>query len=154
MTLGSNGLFSGSIPGQAAGTVVQFYVRGQDSLGATSTYPAAGANSRALYEVNDGKGPSTAIDSIRIVMLTADNDSLFVATNLMNNEGVGATVIYNNKEVFYDVGVRLKGSSYSRRDPVWQGSYALQFHPDQLFRGVHEKDCTRFVWSRCRFFEY
>ena len=107
--------------------MVQFYVRGQDALGAISTYPAAGANSRALYQVNDGQGPTTAIDSIRIIMLPADSNNLYVNTNLMSNQDVGATVIYNNKEVFYDVGVRLKGSSCSRGDtPTWGGSYSIQ----------------------------
>jgi hypothetical protein len=88
--------------------------------------------------VNDGQGPTTAIDAIRIVMLAADNNSLFVNTDLMSNQDRGATVIYNNKEVFYDAGVRLKGSSWTRGLTVWGGSYAIQFHPDHLFRGVHE----------------
>jgi hypothetical protein len=139
MPLGSDGLYTGTISGQAAGTVVQFYVQGFDSQGASSTYPAAGENSRAMYKVNDGAGPTTAIDSIRIIMLSADTNNMFVSTNLMNNEDVGATVIYNNSEVFYDVGLRLKGSSFSRRDSAWLGSYAVQFRPEQLFRGVHEK---------------
>jgi hypothetical protein len=139
MALGAGGLYSGTIAGQAAGTVVQFYVQAVDGQGASATFPAAGQNSRAMYEVNDGAGPTTAIDSIRIVMLGADSNNLFVSTNLMNNEEVGATVIYNGTEIFYDVGVRLKGSSFSRRDPAWLGSYAIQFRPEQLFRGVHEK---------------
>jgi Lamin Tail Domain/CotH kinase protein len=139
MPAGAENLYSGAIPGQSAGKVVQFYVRGQDALGAVSTYPAAGPNSRALYQVNDGQGPSTAIDAIRIIMTTADNASLFVNTDLMSNEVRGATVIYNNQEVFYDVGVRLKGSSWTRGLTIWGGSYTIEFHPDHLFRGVHDE---------------
>jgi hypothetical protein len=30
----------------------------------------------------------------------------------MSNDRLGATVIYNESEVFYDVGVRLKGSAF------------------------------------------
>ncbi len=126
------------ISAQSAGKVVQFFVNAQDALGASANYPAAGANSRALYQVNDGQGPATAIDAIRIVMLAADNSSLFVNTDLMSNQDRGATIIYNNQEAFYDAGVRLKGSSWTRGLTVWGGSYTISFHPDHLFRGVHD----------------
>jgi hypothetical protein len=54
MTSQGSGKYTGTIPGQPAGTLVQFYVEGQDTLGAVSTFPAAGANSRAMFKVNDG----------------------------------------------------------------------------------------------------
>jgi len=139
MTLQPSGLYAATIPGQAAGASVQFYVQGQDTLGATSTFPAAGANSRAMYEVNDGVGPATAVESIRIVAKAAEAAGLLVNTNLMSNQNIGATIIYNNRDVFYDVGIRLKGSSASRGDPAWSGSYAIEFNPDQLFRGVYDE---------------
>ncbi|MEX0643385.1 MAG: lamin tail domain-containing protein, partial [Pirellulales bacterium] len=141
MTVGMNGLYTGTIPGQAAGVSVQFYVQGEDIPGAISMFPAAGPNSRAMYEVNDGIGPTTAIDSIRIVARASETgvDGLLAATNLMSNQNIGATIIYNNSEVFYDVGIRLKGSSFSRGDPGWGGSYTIEFNPDHLFRGVYEE---------------
>ena len=40
--------YSGAIPGQPAGTLVQFYVQAQDGLGASATFPSRGTNSRAL----------------------------------------------------------------------------------------------------------
>lgn len=139
MTLQASGLYAGTIPGQAAGASVQFYVQGQDTLGATSTFPAAGANSRAMYEVNDGVGPTTAVDLIRIIAKPTEAANMLVNTNIMSNQNIGATIIYNNRDVFYDVGLRLKGSSASRGDPTWSGSYSIEFHPDQLFRGVYDE---------------
>ena len=58
----------------------------------------------------------------------------------MSNAHRGATVIHNNREVFYDVGVRVKGSLFGRtgHDGVNRGSYRIRFHSDQKFRGVHE----------------
>lgn len=139
MSLDPNGLYSGSIPGQAAGVSVQFYVQGTDGLGASSTFPAEGANSRAMFEVNDGLGPTTAIESIRIVANAEEANDLLDPTNIMSNQNIRATIIYNNSEVFYDVGLRLKGSSASRGNATWGGSYAIEFNPDQLFRGVYDE---------------
>src|SRR5690606_12517593 len=39
--------------------------------------------------------------------------------------------------VFYDVGVRLKGSQRGRPDPSRRG-FNIEFHSDQRFRGVYD----------------
>jgi Lamin Tail Domain/CotH kinase protein len=135
MILGADGRYTGNIPGKAAGTVVQFYVQGQDNLGAVSTYPGKGANSRALYQVDDGFGTSNPIDTIRLIMLSSESNAFLDSTQAMSNEFVGATVVYNNREVFYDVGVRPKGQARARLDTLYWGSYQIHFQPDQLFRG-------------------
>ena len=77
MALGSGGVYSGVIPGQSANIVTQFYVEGSDSLGETSTYPAAGRDSRALFEVQDGQGTSRPIDTFRLIMLSSEATNLF-----------------------------------------------------------------------------
>jgi hypothetical protein len=58
-------------------------------------------------------------------------------TNLMSNERLGCTVIYNEKEVYYNVGVRLKSSQRGRPAAARVG-FNLGFHAGQLFRGVHK----------------
>jgi hypothetical protein len=136
MTLGANGLYSGNIPGQQAGIAVQFYVEGRDSLGATSTYPAAGRDSRAMIEWQDGRAQVGVRHNFRMIMTQADINKLFTATNMMSNERLGATVVYDESEVFYDVGIRLRGSMFSRQNPASSG-YNIKFNPEQLFRGVH-----------------
>ena len=52
----------------------------------------------------------------------------------MSNGRIPATVIYNENEIFYDVGVRLKGSEHSRVSTLRLG-FNVEFHPEQLFRG-------------------
>ncbi len=42
MAAGADGVFSAAMPGQSAGTVVQFYVEGRDTRGAVSQFPAEG----------------------------------------------------------------------------------------------------------------
>lgn len=136
MTLGSGGVHAGTIPGQSARAIVQFYVEGQDLLGTTSTYPADGRDSRALFQVNEGARTSFAIDTIRLIMTPADNSNMLVNTNTFNNNLIGSTIIYNNSEVFYDVGARLKGSVSSR--PFVPGSFRVRLHPDHRLRDVHD----------------
>lgn len=128
--------FTATVPGQAAASVVQFYVEGTDSAGAVATFPARGAASRALYVVQDGQATG-GLPGFRMVMTPADATFLHTPVNTESNEFVGATVIVGDKEVYYDVGARLKGSFVGRN--VARVGFTFRFGPDQLFRGVLDK---------------
>ena len=47
MSLDGEGRYQGQIPGYSTNTIVQFYIEGQDELGAISTCPSMGSNSYA-----------------------------------------------------------------------------------------------------------
>ncbi len=129
------GLFSGSLPGGPASAVYQFYVTGEDAIGAASSFPALGPDSRALFKVDDGLASTEGLHNLRIVMTPADASWLFGTTNLMSNDLLGATVIDDEQEAFHDVGVRLKSSERGRPEVARVG-FALKFPPGQPFRGV------------------
>lgn len=129
--------YQGTIPGQAAGTKIQFYVQGTDTVGGTSFYPAEGTNSRALFVFNDGLAAAAPNFNLRFVMTAADTATMYFNTNRMSNDRLGATVIYNESEVFYDVGVRLKGSAFGRNNDTETG-LSIDFDPDRRFRGAHD----------------
>ena len=57
-------------------------------------------------------------------------------TNVMSNDTLPCTVIYDERIAYYDMGVRLRGSERGRNDPLRVG-YHLEFTPDNLFRGEH-----------------
>jgi len=60
-------------------------------------------------------------------------------TNVMSQARLGATVIYEGSEAYYDAGVRLKGSAAGRiRDGDPYVGYDIRFPADHLFRGVHK----------------
>ncbi|MFT5681298.1 MAG: hypothetical protein ACI8RZ_002204 [Myxococcota bacterium] len=130
------GRWSAERSGEAGGAIVQLYVEATDTLGAAATFPAAGADSRALYTVDDGLAETNGLHNLRILMTTADADWLHEDVNLMSDDLVGATVVYEETEVFYDVGVRLKGSERGRPTEVRLG-YGIRFHDEQPFRGSH-----------------
>src|SRR5260221_8177098 len=67
-------------------------------------------------------------------MTVADTTVLYPNTSLMINAAIGATVICDNKEVYYDVGVSLHSSERGRYDDSRVG-FNLDFNADHLFRG-------------------
>jgi hypothetical protein len=132
----STARFHANVPGQNAGALVQFYVEGADSLGAVSRFPAGGTNSRALFVVQDQQAAPAPRRNLRILMTSADVNLLHADTNHQSNELLGSTVVSDESEVYYDVGVRLKGSLVGRESE--RAGYHLTFAPAQFFRGVHE----------------
>ena len=146
--------YVGVIPPHASHTLVQFYAEAQDGQGAVAFCPAAAQASFAQYRVlqTDGGGGTpprrptqptgpfaprtTGVFNYRIIMRDTERDFLYEPTNRMSNEHLGATLIVNESDVYYDVGVRLKGSEHGRpKDP--RIGFHLQFNPEKRFRGVH-----------------
>ena len=127
--------FTGTISGLPSGTV-QFYAEGRDTSGVISYSPARGPLSRSLYVVQDGRGTGL-LQKVRLVMKPVDAAFMHSPINTLSNEELGATVIVNDKEVYYDVGVRLKGSFVGRN--VVRVGFNLLFHGERRFRGVHDK---------------
>jgi hypothetical protein len=130
------GVWTGTVPGQPGAAIIQLYVEGTDALGARSTFPPTGADSRALYKVEDGLADFTNKHNFRIIMLTSDANFLHEPTNVMSNDRMPCTVVFDERTAYYDVGVRLKGSERGRNQTS-RVSFNIGFHGDQLFRGVH-----------------
>ncbi|MBN2508309.1 MAG: lamin tail domain-containing protein [Verrucomicrobia bacterium] len=136
MTLQPDGLHRATIPGSAAGVPVQFYVQAADGLGATAMFPARGPGGGALYRVDDGQANVSLAHHLRIVTTPANAALLHADTNVMSNDNLPCTVIYDERLAYYDVGLRLKASMNGRPYAARVG-YHLAFQPDQRFRGVH-----------------
>ncbi len=130
------GRWQATLAGRAAGSVVQVYLEAEDTLGARATFPAAGPDARLLMTFDDGRAASNGLHNVRILMTAADAAWMHEDVNLMSDDDVGATVIYDERVVFWDAGVRLKGSQRGRPTTSRLG-YGLSFSPDQPFRGSH-----------------
>lgn len=136
MTTTGGGLYTGSIPGQAAGAVVQFYIRGTDTPGAIEYHPALGINSSAMYKVNDNAAATNGLHNFRLITTNADRDWMHTSINVMSNDRIKCTVIDREGDIYYGAGVRLKSSERGRNQTGRVG-YNLEFPSDNLFRGVH-----------------
>ncbi len=143
MNAGADGVYEATIPGQAANAVTQFYIEASDSAPepATATWPAAGINSRALIRVNDGAAVNNK-QNFRIITTTADGAALTNSVNIMSNRRRGCTIIHNEKEIFYNGRIRLRGSMFSRGDVATAGE-SVTFPADHLFRGTQRTVSVR-----------
>lgn len=142
MSTSGGGIYSGTVPAQSFGALVQFYVQATDSVGAVSTFPSAGAASRAMIPWQDNRAqltlPSGAKPhNIRIVIPTADATELYKPENLMSDRAIPGTVILDESEVYYRAGIRLKSSEHGRIAELRCG-YTLEFPTDNLFMGLHD----------------
>ncbi len=126
-----------TLPGQAAGALVQIYVQATDGLGATATCPPAGAAARALFRVDRGEALMTQLHRLRLLMTPADAAFLHASTNVMSMDLMRATLVYDERESFYDVGVHLQGSERGRDTPSRVG-FTVRLNADHLFRGVQD----------------
>ena len=124
-----------TVPGQAAGSIVQFYAEATDGLGAKATWPADGTNSRALFEVSDGTAVTPRLHTVRIVMTPADTAYLHNVVNVMSNERLGCTLITDEKTVAYDAGMHLQGSERGR-DQSSRVGFTVSLPSDRPYRGV------------------
>ncbi|MES2707313.1 MAG: lamin tail domain-containing protein [Verrucomicrobiota bacterium] len=132
---GTAAAFTGVIPGQASGAV-QFYIEGADGSGAVSYFPAAGVDSRAMYKVQDNLATGT-MPKFRVVMKPADATFLHTAVNTLSNDFLPCTIIAEENDVYYNAGIRLKGSFVGRN--VARAGFTVSFNSDRLFRGIHDK---------------
>lgn len=137
MALNAAGQYEGTIPGQTAGSLVQFYIAAAGANGSTVNFPAAGTASRAMIRWNDGIAPPGPGYGIRVLIPTADADFMHSNTQAMSNDYLPCTIVYRENEVFYDAGVRLKSSQRGRLGDARLG-FAMIFDPTHKFRGVHE----------------
>ncbi len=140
MTL-SNGVWTATIPTQSSGTTVQFYIRSTDALGSSTTFPAAGANSRAMIPWEDGRSqlvmPSGAQPhNLRVVMPAADANDMYLLENVQSNFYRPCTLIYDDNTAYYNASARLKSSEHGRFQANRVG-FNVKFGSDELFLGAH-----------------
>ncbi len=128
--------YSGTIPGQVDGSIVQFYIEATSNSGATSSYPEGGINSRALFRVGDRMNSNGKTQLLRLILLPEEADFMHIPNHVVSNHRYGATVVYNDSEVWYNVGIHLRGSPYGRSS-IRLG-WNIKFPADKLFRGVHK----------------
>ena len=138
--MSDNGSWSIQIPGQNAGRKIHFYLEADDGE-SISFYPKNGSDSRAMIQVDDGRS-SSAIQNFRVIMTNRDSSTMHNSNEILSNHRYGCTIITNEKNIYYDCGVRLRGSMFSRNSSDSTG-INYKFPADKLYRGVHGTVTTR-----------
>jgi len=92
-------------------------------------------DSRALIRV-DNRTPGSKRRSFHLILAPRDGRRLDDFENMMSDDRLGATVVWDSRETSTTGGVHLHGSMFSRNNPD-TAAYNVRFPADRLFRGVH-----------------
>ncbi|MGY8688914.1 MAG: lamin tail domain-containing protein, partial [Verrucomicrobiales bacterium] len=133
MTAQASG-FEAIIPDQSSNDIIQFYVEGVDSAGATSVYPPDGPDSGAFVKV-DSLADQSRRQAIRMITRASDASAIHVPIDILSNLRRDCTLILNEEDIVYNCGVRLRGSMFSRSGGGDSG-VNLKLPADQRFRGM------------------
>jgi hypothetical protein len=140
-----DGIYTAVIPGATTGTMRAFYLMASDGSASTrfptSLQASADVPDRTcMVRVGDGAA-STRVNTYRIWTSNAVIAAFRSRSNL-SNELLDCTFVYNDTDVFYNVGLRLRGSPFLRSgtnwSPVDNHAFRLDFNPDQKYRGLTE----------------
>ncbi|NIP94063.1 MAG: hypothetical protein GWO24_11650, partial [Akkermansiaceae bacterium] len=94
-----------------------------------------------MFRIDDGRASGTR-QNLRVVMTPADSSALHRFEDMMSNDRYGCTIIHNEKEIYYDCGIRMRGSMWTRNAPGETG-LNYKFPADKPFRGMHDTITTR-----------
>ncbi len=111
-----DGIWGGQIPGLPAGKV-EFYLAALDGDGKLGTFPQGAPLRRALYAA--GLTPSSRFPTY--TLLVPDTEwSALAERPRMSNRLADATLVYGNSRIFYNVGLRRRGSPFTRSRSNWR----------------------------------
>jgi regulation of enolase protein 1 (concanavalin A-like superfamily) len=135
-----DGLFSGIIPGQPAGTLVAFHVAAADASPALlqGTFPATAPVQECLVRFGELQ-PGSTFGAYHIWMTQATK-TRWTTREKLSNEPLDVTFVYGNQRVIYNAGAAYAGSpfvssGYSGPTGALCG-YVVRFPDDDLFLGI------------------
>ncbi|MBN1505835.1 MAG: lamin tail domain-containing protein [Sedimentisphaerales bacterium] len=140
-----DGIYTAVIPGASTNTMRAFYIEASDGSATTrfptKLEPSADVPDRTcLIRVGDTTVTSK-LAVYRIWMSDAVINAFRSRANL-SNELLDCTFVYNDSDVYYNCGIRFRGSPFIRsgfgRDPRDRYAYRIEFDPDQRFHTKEE----------------
>ncbi len=141
--IAGDSVFTATIPAAPSGTMRAFYIEAFDGT-AFTRFPSRLAPTAEVPDrtclVRVGETPVNSRFASYRVWLSNDVVSTFRSRPNLSNELLDCTFVYNDTEVFYNVGIRHRGSPFLRsgtgRDPTPADRHGirLDFNPDQRFR--------------------
>lgn len=109
-----DGIYTAMIPGQAEGVLAAFYVRTRDDSAepVMTTFPNDAPKRECLVRFGDSV-PAGAFGTYRLWMTQANIDT-WTNREVMSNDMVEGTVVYNDYRAIYNGGARYRGSPFIR----------------------------------------
>jgi hypothetical protein len=141
--IANDGLYSATLGGQSAGTLVAFRIQATDSKAptpASTVFPPDAPTRECLIRFGDPIYSGSV--GVYRMWMTAANISAWTTRELFSNEALDGTMVYNNFRVIYNAGARYRGSPFIR--PGYNGptgnacGYVWTMPEDDLFLGQDE----------------
>ena len=136
-----DGVFSATIPGQAANQVVAFYLAATDRLGAATRFPAIRPNDNEPVRecvMMFGDGNPGGSFGVYHLWLTQTNVTRWANLGDLSNEGNDGTFVYGNR-VIYNMQGHFSGSPYHQDFDTPVGNlchYDWSFNDDDMLLGT------------------
>jgi hypothetical protein len=136
-----DGVFSATIPGQAANQIAAFYISATDSLGAVTRFPALRNNDNEPVRecvVMFGDGNPGGSFGVYHLWITQTNVTRWANLSDLSNEGNDCTFV-NGTRVIYNIQGHFQGSPYHQEFNTPTGNlchYKWEFNDDDQFLGA------------------
>jgi hypothetical protein len=135
-----DGIFSATIPGQPANTVVAFILTARDSRSAASVFPANPHNNASVPECVVMFGDSNPAGSFGVyhLWITQTNATRWSQLSDLSNESHDCTIV-NGTRIIYNSQARFAGSPYHQNFDTPYGNlchYKWTFPDDDKFLGA------------------
>jgi hypothetical protein len=140
-----DGVFSATIPGQAANQIVAFYISATDSRGAATRFPALRPNDNEPVRecvIMFGDGIPGGSFGAYHLWLTQTNATRWANLAALSNERIDCTFV-NDTRVIYNMQARWAGSPYIQDFNTPNGNlchYDWEFNDDDMFLGTTDFD--------------
>ncbi|MHC1768021.1 MAG: lamin tail domain-containing protein [Verrucomicrobiia bacterium] len=132
-----DGVYSGTISGRSAGTMVAFHIQADDlpsSSATRATFPADAPEHECLVRWGESQ-PVGNLGVYRLWQRQADYEWLRRRESLAN-DNIDATFVYNDSRVVYNMEMRAKGSPWHGGSVG--GDYLFAFPEDDRFLGAQD----------------
>jgi hypothetical protein len=135
-----DGVYGARLPGFEAGTALGFYVEATDTPGNVLTLPREAPDQTNVIRVVNASDLRRRRDRTRILLDAATTDELRTR-QLHSNNLVHGTFVFNESQIYYNVGVRYRGSPWGR---TARDNFRVRFAPDRRFiRGFKDFNITK-----------
>jgi regulation of enolase protein 1 (concanavalin A-like superfamily) len=139
--IANDGIYSATIPGQAANQIAAFYISATDNLGAVTRFPAIRPNDNepvreGVVMFGDGN-PGGSFGAYHL-WVTQTNVNRWINLADLSNEGNDGTFV-NGSRVIYNMQARYAGSPYLQSFDTPTGNlchYKWEFNDDDKFLGA------------------
>lgn len=139
----NDGIYTGIIPAQPAGTLVAFYIQAIDDPNGTSYFPSDAPFRECLVRVGESLRPGS-IASYRL-WVTSSNMTFWAERERNANDGMDCTFVYGNWRAVYNAKTLYSGSPFHTLNQPYTGplgtttcDYEVEFPADDKLLGQQD----------------